>query len=176
LLRGRIKLPDGYRLEVFARDLGRPRLMQMTANGDLIVSGYRDGTILLVKADIDGDGRSDWQGSLREALNQPHGPLLEEPTLYVAEEQRVVSYDFDGVTLDKERVISTWRLAQAAIPASKNNPGAPGLSASRKALPLKSLPQACATRWALTGSQGLARFSALLTAVTIWVMIFPTTR
>jgi glucose/arabinose dehydrogenase len=105
LLRERIKLPDGCRLEVFARDLGRPRLMQMTANGDLIVSGYRDGTILLEKADIDGDGRSDWQRSLREGLNQPHGLLLEEPALYVAEEQRVVSYDFDGVTLDKERVI-----------------------------------------------------------------------
>ena len=105
LLRERIKLPDGYSLEVFARDLGRPRLMQMTANGDLIVSGYREGTILLVKADGDGDGRSDWQGSLREGLNQPHGLLLEGRTLYVAEEQRVVSYEFDGAKLDKERVI-----------------------------------------------------------------------
>ncbi len=105
LLRERIKLPKGYRLEVFARDLGQPRLMQMTAEGDLIVSGYRDGTILLVKADSDGDGRSDWQGVLREGLNQPHGLLLEGRTLFVAEEQRVVSYEFDGVKLDKERVI-----------------------------------------------------------------------
>ena len=79
--------------------------MQMTADGDLIVSGYREGTILLVKADGDGDGRSDWQGSLREGLNQPHGLLLEGRTLYVAEEQRVVSYEFDGAKLDKERVI-----------------------------------------------------------------------
>ncbi len=105
LLRERIKLPDGFRLEAFARDLGRLRLMQMTGNGDLIVSGYRDGNILLVKADADGDGRSDGQQDLREGLNQPHGLLLEGRTLYVAEEQRVVSYDFDGVTLDKERVI-----------------------------------------------------------------------
>lgn len=36
LLRERIKLPEGYRLEIFARDLGRLRLMQMTDNGDLI--------------------------------------------------------------------------------------------------------------------------------------------
>ena len=105
LLRERIKLPDGYRLEVFARDLGRLRLMQMTADGDLIVSGYRDGNILLVKADGDGDGRSDGQEDLLEGVNQPHGLLLEGHTLYVAEEQRVVSYDFDGVKLDKERVI-----------------------------------------------------------------------
>jgi glucose/arabinose dehydrogenase len=105
LLRERIKLPDGYRLEVFARDLGRLRLIQMTENGDLIVSGYLDGDILLVKADRDGDGRSDGQEDLLEGLNQPHGLLLERRTLYVAEEQRVVSYDFDGAKLENERVI-----------------------------------------------------------------------
>jgi glucose/arabinose dehydrogenase len=105
LLRERIKLPKGYRLEVFARDLGRPRLMQMTGNGDLIVSGYRDGTILLVKADTDGDGHSDGQETLQEGENQPHGLLLEGRTLYVAEEQRVVRYDFDGVKLADEQVI-----------------------------------------------------------------------
>ena len=77
LLRERIKLPEGYRLEIFARDLGRLRLMQMTESGDLIVSGYRDGNILLVKADRDGDGRSDGQEDLLEGLNQPHGLLLE---------------------------------------------------------------------------------------------------
>ncbi len=105
LLRERIKLPEGYRFEVFARDLGRLRLMQMTENGDLIVSGYRDGNILLVKADRDGDGRSDGQQDLLEGLNQPHGLLLEGRTLYVAEEQRVVRYDFDGAKLENERVI-----------------------------------------------------------------------
>ena len=105
LLREQIKLADGYRLEVFARDLGRLRLMQMTENGDLIVSGYRDGNILLVKADRDGDGRSDGQEDLLEGLNQPHGLLLEGRTLHVAEEQRVVSYEFDGAKLENERVI-----------------------------------------------------------------------
>ena len=105
LLRERIKLQAGYSFEVFARDLGRLRLMQMTESGDLIVSGYRDGNILLVKADRDGDGRSDGQLDLLEGLNQPHGLLLERRTLYVAEEQRVVSYDFDGAKLENERVI-----------------------------------------------------------------------
>ncbi len=105
LLRERIKLPEGYRFEVFARDLGRLRLMQMTENGDLIVSGYRDGNILLVKADRNGDGRSDGEQDLLEGSNQPHGLLLEGRTLYVAEEQRVMRYEFDGAKLDKEQVI-----------------------------------------------------------------------
>jgi glucose/arabinose dehydrogenase len=105
LLREWIKLPAGYQLDVFARDLGKPRIMQMTGDGNLIVSGYRGGNILLIKADGDGDGRSDGQENLREGLDQPHGLLLEGSTLYVAEEQRVVSYDFDGAKLENERVI-----------------------------------------------------------------------
>jgi len=107
LLRQRIKLPAGYRLDVYAQGLGKPRLMQMTETGDLLVSGYRDGTILLVAADGDGDGRSDRQSVLREGLNLPHGLLLEGQTLFVAEEQRVVSYDFDGAKLSNERGILT---------------------------------------------------------------------
>ena len=107
LLRERIKLPDGYRLEVFARGLGQPRLMQMTPGGDLIVSGYGNGTILLVVADRNGDGRSDRQEVLLDGLNLPHGLVLEGNMLYVAEEQRVVRYDFDGHSLSDEHVILT---------------------------------------------------------------------
>ena len=105
LLRERIKVPEGYSFAVFARDLGQPRLMQVTASGDIIVSGYRGGTILLLKADGDGDDRSDGTVVLRQGLNNPHGLLLEESTLYVAEEQRVVTYEFDGASLKNQRVI-----------------------------------------------------------------------
>ena len=107
LLRERIKLPDGYQLEVFARDLERPRLMQMTGDGDLIVSGYQGNNILFLKCDADGDGRSDGKIVLKENMQLPHGLLLEGATLYVAEINRVVRYDFDGVKLDNERVIVT---------------------------------------------------------------------
>jgi glucose/arabinose dehydrogenase len=105
LLRERIKVPVGYAFSVFARDLGRPRLMQLTASGDVIISGHRGGNILLVKADADGDGRSDRTAVLKERLNQPHGLVLEGERLIVAEEHRVVSYRFDGAALSDERVL-----------------------------------------------------------------------
>ena len=105
MLGERIGVPEGYRFSVFARDLGRPRLMQMTTSGDLVISGYRNGDILLVKADGDGDGVSDGTVTLLDGLDNPHGLLLEESTLYVAEETRVVKYDFDGATLTNGRVI-----------------------------------------------------------------------
>ena len=84
LIRERIKVPEGYQLEIFARDLGQPRLMQMAASGDLIVSAMRDGTLLMVKADSDGDGRSDGTVTLRDTMNNPHGLVLEGSTLLVA--------------------------------------------------------------------------------------------
>ncbi len=105
LLREQIKLPEGYELEVFARDLGTPRMMQMTAGGDLIVSGYKSGYIVLLKPDADGDGRSDGLAVLGRNMNLPHGLLLEGASLLVAEANRVLKYDFDGATLSNERVI-----------------------------------------------------------------------
>ncbi len=105
LLREQIKLPEGYQLEVFARDLGTPRMMQMTAGGDLIVSGYRSGYIALLKPDADGDGRSDGLAVLGRNLNLPHGLLLEGASLFVADVDRVMKYDFDGKALSNARVI-----------------------------------------------------------------------
>jgi glucose/arabinose dehydrogenase len=105
LLHKRISVPEYYSFTVYARDLGGPRLLQMTENGDLIVSGYRDGTIMLVRRDGDGDGRSDGHSVISAGLDNPHGLLLEGATLFVAEEQRVVKYDFDGRTLANERVL-----------------------------------------------------------------------
>lgn len=105
LIRERIKVPAGYRFEIFARDLGQPRLMQLTATGDLIISGYRNGDLLLVKADRDGDGRSDGTVTLAQGLDLPHGLLLEGQTLYVAEQTAVVKYDFDGTKISNRRTV-----------------------------------------------------------------------
>lgn len=104
-LLSRLKAAEGWQVSIFAEGLGRPRLMQMTENGDIIVSGYRDGNILLVKADADGDGRSDGMEELADGLNNPHGLLLEGDRLLVAEETRIRSYGFDGKSLTTPRTL-----------------------------------------------------------------------
>jgi glucose/arabinose dehydrogenase len=104
LIRERIKLPEGLVLDVFARGLGHPRLMQMTATGDIIVSDT-GGRVLLVKADRNDDGKSDGTIVMARGLDFPHGLVLEGATLYVAEQTRVVKYDFDGASLGNPRVI-----------------------------------------------------------------------
>lgn len=102
---GRIIVPVGFSFSVFAEGLGQPRLMQQTPQGDIIVSGYRDGTILLVKPDAAGTGRSDGTITLAKDLNDPHGLVLEGESLYVAERHQVTRYSFNGTTLSEPKII-----------------------------------------------------------------------
>lgn len=101
----RIAVPPGWRFSVYATGLGTPRLMQLTDAGDLIVSGFWSDSLMLVKADRDGDGRSDGTTVLADHLQRPHGLLLEGGHLLVAEETRVVRYDFDGTALANRQVV-----------------------------------------------------------------------
>lgn len=104
-LQQRITLPPGWRFSVFARDLDGPRLMQFTADGGLLVSGFTSDELFVLKPDGDGDGRSDGTTVLKQGWNLPHGLLLEGQTLYVAEETKVTRYIFDGATLSSPQLI-----------------------------------------------------------------------
>ncbi len=106
MIRERIKVPDGYSFQIHARGLGSPRLMVMTASGDLLVSDHRNDTITLVKADRDGNGESDGLEVLARGLAGAHGLVLEGAKLFVAEETGVVAYDFDGRSLANRRGIT----------------------------------------------------------------------
>jgi glucose/arabinose dehydrogenase len=195
----RIKVPAGYAFSIFAEGLGRVRLMQMTGTGDLLVSAARDGTILLVRGDGDGDGKSDGQRILAGGLDKPHGLLLEGNRLFVAEEHRVTAYQFDGAKLAGGRPILEGipagaghatrtikrgpdgflylsRSDRAAILASRITPGAPPSSASARRSRRSSSPADCATRWASTGGRRRANSMASTMAATIWATMCPTTR
>ncbi len=101
----RLSVPDGYTVSMFAEGLGQPRLMQLAENGDLLVTASRDGLVLLVRGDRDGDGKSDGVDVLLEGLNMPHGLLLEGRDVYVAESHRVTRHVFDGKTLQNPVVV-----------------------------------------------------------------------
>ena len=92
----RLNLPDGFRINLYAVGLGRVRGMTLTPTGDLLVTspGRR---LLRVKADGDGDGRTDGVKTLLDDLGSPHGLLLDGPWLYVAETGRIVRMRYDTV-------------------------------------------------------------------------------
>jgi len=91
----RLKVPDGFKVNLYAAGLGRARAMAVMPNGDLLVTvpGRR---VLRLKADADGDGRADGVETLLDDLKAPHGLLLDEGWLYVAESGDVVRVSYDA--------------------------------------------------------------------------------
>jgi glucose/arabinose dehydrogenase len=104
-LQDRLTLAEGHRLNIFASGLDGPRLMQLTADGDLIVSETDGGKVTLLSRDGDRDGKSDGKNTLADGLDQPHGLWLDGDKLYVAEESHVLRYDFDGKELTNRTVV-----------------------------------------------------------------------
>ncbi|MDP4823105.1 MAG: PQQ-dependent sugar dehydrogenase [Aestuariivirgaceae bacterium] len=100
-----MKVPPGHSFRIFAHDIPNARLMQLTPAGDILVSTYRKGGVVLVRADRDGDGKSDGTVPLLSGLNLPHGLWLEGAKLYVAEETEVSVYDFDGSALTNRQIV-----------------------------------------------------------------------
>ena len=69
VVESRFKVPDGYRVELFAEGVSQARVLRFSPNGSLLVSQPREGQILHVLADQDGDGLS---GSDVEAYLDRH--------------------------------------------------------------------------------------------------------
>ncbi|NNE21673.1 MAG: sorbosone dehydrogenase family protein [Rhizobiales bacterium] len=88
-LNSRLKVAKGYRLNLFAASVGLVRVMRQTAGGNFIVTAARNGRVLLVRADKDGDGRSDGVEPLLDGMARPHGLIVEGDAVYIAESHRV---------------------------------------------------------------------------------------
>jgi glucose/arabinose dehydrogenase len=91
-------------------ELPRVRALKRTPAGDLLASVPREGSVVLLERDADGDGRSDGTRRLLEGLNRPHGMDLHDGWLYVAETDAIGRVRFDpasrSVAGDFERVVT----------------------------------------------------------------------
>jgi len=72
LLGSRVRVPEGLSVGLFA-ELPRVRALRPTPAGDLLASVPREGSVVLLERDADGDGRSDGTRPLLSGLNRPHG-------------------------------------------------------------------------------------------------------
>jgi len=103
---GRLKVPKGFQLSIYARDLNTPRMLLVIPSG-VLVSLPHEGKILLLRDD-DGDGRSENRKVMLEGLNKPHGIAGHGGWLYVAETDAVGRIEFnaaDGVVTGNYRRI-----------------------------------------------------------------------
>ncbi len=93
-LLAKLRLPPGYRIEIFAQ-VPDVRTRAVAADMGLVVVGTA-GDALYVVADRDGDGRAEDARAVASGLRAPHGIAYHEGFLYVAERHRVVRYDLAG--------------------------------------------------------------------------------
>jgi len=86
-----IKLPPGFKIELYAEDLPSARAMALSPEGTLFV-GSREGEVYAIK-DTNGDNRADAKYVIARGLNMPVGVDLREGALYVSDTTRILRYD-----------------------------------------------------------------------------------
>ncbi|MEN8376664.1 MAG: PQQ-dependent sugar dehydrogenase [Gemmatimonadota bacterium] len=104
LLQSEIELPAGFEITIFAKDVLRPRFMELGDDGTVYVGTYffTRGVTSAVYAlrDTDGDGRADFRRDIRNGFNSPNGLAYADGTLWIVDEDRVWRLDDIDNTLD----------------------------------------------------------------------------
>jgi glucose/arabinose dehydrogenase len=87
-----IRLPPGFRINVYADNVPGARSMALGPNGTLFVGTRGEGKVYAV-LDRDGNYRADQVITLAAGLNMPNGVAFRGDALYVAEVSRILRYD-----------------------------------------------------------------------------------
>jgi glucose/arabinose dehydrogenase len=121
VVESRFKVPDGYRVELFAEGVSRARVLRFSPNGSLLVSQPREGQILHVLADQDGDGRSDGQRVLVSDLDRPHGLDFRDGFLFIGETGAIARIPYTESGLDTLKTTGPLERIVADLPPGKNH-------------------------------------------------------
>ena len=89
-----LKLPDGFHIAVFADNIDGARMLTFTPGGVLLVSESGEGKVVALP-DPKHTGKADRTVDVLSGLNEPHGIAFYQGKLYVAENDKVLRYDWD---------------------------------------------------------------------------------
>jgi len=120
-VQGRFQAPDGYRVELYAEGLSHARFMRFSPDGSLLLSQPRQGQILHVLADRDGDGRSDGNRVLLKGLDRPHGLDFHGGYLYVGETGAIVRVPISESGLDTISATGPVEPIVTGLPPGENH-------------------------------------------------------
>lgn len=87
-----IKLPEGFTISYFAKDVENARSMAMGDKGTIFV-GNREGDNVYALVDENGDGVSDKKYTVANKLNTPNGVAFHNGSLYIAEISKIWRID-----------------------------------------------------------------------------------
>ncbi|RDV17042.1 sorbosone dehydrogenase family protein [Pontibacter diazotrophicus] len=88
----RITLPEGFRIDYYAKDVDNARSMALSESGILFV-GTREEDRVYAVVDEDKDGKADEVVVVASGLTMPNGVAIRNGALYVAEVNRVIRFD-----------------------------------------------------------------------------------
>jgi glucose/arabinose dehydrogenase len=95
--RDALRLPEGFRAELFAEGLSQPRWLAAAPNGDLFVTEPFESRIRVLR-DADGDSRAETVATFfadADLLRLPHGLTFHEGALYVADVNHVWRFAYE---------------------------------------------------------------------------------
>jgi glucose/arabinose dehydrogenase len=94
----KLKVADGFRLEVYSTDVPLARWPLATSAGDVIIARTRGDEVVLLERDSNGDGKPDAVRTLLPKVEHPHGLALHDGWLYVGELTGIGRIRFDAAT------------------------------------------------------------------------------
>jgi glucose/arabinose dehydrogenase len=77
-----LKVPAGFTVNVFARELGQPRMLAVDPQGDVYVTRPHEGDVLVL-TDRDGDGKAEGSRVLLSGMPGVHGIALAGDRIYL---------------------------------------------------------------------------------------------
>ena len=134
----KIKLPTGFSISIYARDVPNARSMTLSPNGTLFVGTRQAGKVYAI-LDRDHDHIADAVLTIAQGLQMPNGVAFHNGALYVAEVNRILRYDNIEAHLDRSSTTGgDYRQLSSRYPSwlEVRPPGAgwPALRASRRAM------------------------------------------
>jgi glucose/arabinose dehydrogenase len=108
-------LPAEFAIHIFANNLGNPRDLQLSKGGTLLVSSPNRG-IVYALPDKNNDGIGDENVTVVSGENHPHGLAFYSNKLYVADVDKIVSFDWDEKNLK-----ATGRKVLFSLPQNINH-------------------------------------------------------
>lgn len=88
-----LKLPPGFRAEVFAEGFNSPRWLAVAPNGDVFVVESGANRVICLR-DTKGAGRADQKEVFADGLSQPFGIAFRQDYLYIGNTGSVVRFDY----------------------------------------------------------------------------------
>ena len=95
----KLKLPEGFKVSFFAKDVDNARSLALGDNGTVFV-GNRQGKNVYALVDADHDGVAEKKFTVASGMNTPNGVAFHDGALYIAEISKIWKIDNIESNLD----------------------------------------------------------------------------